>query len=218
MIQLLKNIGVGFLVSFIGSLPLGYLNLVGFEVWEESGTEGLTYYLLGVISIEVFVIYFTLIFAEKLAAKKKLIKSIELFSILFMLLLAVIFYSKSQATHNTNYLSEHPDYSPFWLGVTLNCVNFIQLPFWVGWNLYVINAGFISTKKSLKYYYVAGTLAGTFLGMLLFVMSLNLVMTESGSFSAYIVSYIIPLLFIGFALFQAIRYYKKYYSVGTLRK
>ena len=56
--QNLKNIFVGFLVSFIGSIPLGYLNVVGFQVYEKSGLSPTVLYLLGVIIIEFFVIYF----------------------------------------------------------------------------------------------------------------------------------------------------------------
>ena len=57
--QILKNISVGFLVSFIGSIPLGYLNIVGYEVYKSFGLNETIFYLLGVISIEFFVIYFT---------------------------------------------------------------------------------------------------------------------------------------------------------------
>jgi hypothetical protein len=63
--QILKNIFVGFLVSFIGSIPLGYLNIVGYEVYKSFGLNETIFYLHGVISIEFFVIYFTLIFANK---------------------------------------------------------------------------------------------------------------------------------------------------------
>ena len=58
----IKNILVGFLVSFIGSIPLGYLNVIGFEIYKYQGLTTTIFYLLGVICIEFFVIYCTLIF------------------------------------------------------------------------------------------------------------------------------------------------------------
>ena len=69
--QNIKNIVVGFLVSFVGSIPLGYLNVVGFEIYSKRGLLTTFCFLLGVILIEFFVIFFTLIFANKLAANKK---------------------------------------------------------------------------------------------------------------------------------------------------
>jgi hypothetical protein len=65
--QNIKNIFVGFLVSFIGSIPLGYLNVVGFDIYAQKGMQSTIWYLLGVICIEFIVIFFTLIFAKKLA-------------------------------------------------------------------------------------------------------------------------------------------------------
>ena len=76
--KIIKNILVGFLVSFIGSVPLGYLNIIGFEIYSELGINSLVFYLLGVISVEVFVIYFTLIFANRLVSNKKMMKIMEL--------------------------------------------------------------------------------------------------------------------------------------------
>ncbi len=89
-----KNLLVGFFVSFIGLIPLGYLNIVGYHIYNDRGIFSLIWYLLGVIVIEAFVIYITLLFAEKLSEKKKLIRYIELFSIFFMLLLAYILFKR----------------------------------------------------------------------------------------------------------------------------
>ena len=82
--QLLKNIFVGFLVSFLGSIPLGYLNVVGFEIYQRVGLLSTLYYLGGVILIEFVVILSTLLFAKKLMENKRLLKFIEGFSVFFM--------------------------------------------------------------------------------------------------------------------------------------
>jgi hypothetical protein len=47
-----KKILVGFSVRFIGLNPLGYLNIVGFEIYSAFGVEDLLLYLLGVICVE----------------------------------------------------------------------------------------------------------------------------------------------------------------------
>ena len=52
--QNLKNISVGFLVSFIGSIPLGYLNVVGYNIFNSSGLSATVNYLLGVVFIARF--------------------------------------------------------------------------------------------------------------------------------------------------------------------
>ncbi|MBC7607111.1 MAG: hypothetical protein H7199_09170 [Burkholderiales bacterium] len=212
----LKNAGVGFLVSFVGSIPLGYLNIVGLQIYAPSGTVALIYYLLGVISIEGLVIYATLIFANKLASNHKLLRLISLFSILFMLLLAYVFYAQAKGeTTDTGALAKYLGFSSYLIGVILSSLNFIQIPFWLGWNLYLLNAKYIVVEKQGKYSYVAGTLGGTFFGMLVLVRLLDFITGGTNIFSKHLLSHFIPLLFLGMAVYQMFQYYRKYY--GSLR-
>ncbi|MCF6130324.1 hypothetical protein L1S35_11625 [Flavobacterium sp. AS60] len=208
--QNLKNIAVGFLVSFIGSIPLGYLNVVGFQVYDKAGLFPTALYLFGVIIIEFFVIYFTLIFANKLAANKKLTKYIEGFSIVFMFVLAYVFYSSANAKSD---FSTSFNYAPFLLGIVLSCLNFVQIPFWTGWNLYLLNGNYIEISKSRKYFYVFGTITGTFCGMLVLILSLHYFASNVDFLSKYLMQIIIPLVFVGLGFFQGIKYWMKHKKV-----
>lgn len=207
--QNLKNIGVGFLVSFIGSIPLGYLNVVGFDIYSQKGLMPTVWYLLGVICIEFLVIYFTLIFAKKLAANFKLTKYIEGFSVLFMFILAAVFYFGSNS--KTEYATVF-HYSAFVLGLVLSCLNFIQIPFWTGWNLFLLNGNYIEISKIGKYFYLSGTIAGTFFGMLTLILSLHYFATNVAFLSKYLMQIIIPLVFFGLGILQAVKFYRKYFK------
>jgi threonine/homoserine/homoserine lactone efflux protein len=121
------------------------------------------------------------------------------------------FYSKG-AVSNHNYLSKYDGRSAFVVGVILNSLNFVQLPFWIGWNLYLVNGGYISSQKGLKFFYIGGTLIGTFFGMLTFIFSLDLAAQKSDAFSGSLMSHVVPLFFLGFALFQSWKCYRKYYA------
>lgn len=202
---------MGFVVSFLGSIPLGYLNFIGFEIYTEFGINNLLLYLLGVISIEALVIYFTLIFANKLANNKKLMKAIDIFGVFFLFLLAYSFYAHSNQTiSNQHYLEEYIIYSPFVIGLFLSSINFLQLPFWTGWNLYLINGKYINVNGKLKFLYILGTLGGTFLGMLALVFFLNTISQNADGFSTYLMPVIIPILFIVMAILQGYKVFKKY--------
>jgi threonine/homoserine/homoserine lactone efflux protein len=209
--KILKNIFVGFLVSFVGSVPPGYLNIVGFQIYQKSGISDVLFFLTGIIVIEMIVIYSTLLFAKRLSENLKLLKIIDIFSIFFMLLLAFLFYSQSNNSFSKkDYLSEFIAYSPFVIGILLNSLNFIQLPFWTSWNLYLINNKYITVEKNLKIYYVLGTLIGTFFGMLTLILGLNELTANSETLSTLMLSTIIPLFFVGMAIFQIYKYQKKY--------
>src|SRR3954463_5537717 len=131
--KLLKNIGVGFLVSFMGSVPLGYLNVIGYQVYIRNGMHDTIFFLLVVMSVEALVIYFTLISMDKLIKNKKILKWIEGFSVLFMFVIAYVFYASSSATvTQSEILNRYAAYPPYIIGIILSCFNFIQLPFWTG--------------------------------------------------------------------------------------
>lgn len=213
----LKNISVGFVVSFLGSIPLGYLNLAGLEIYSKSGLNNLIFFLFGVVFVETFVIYFTLIFAKQLVRNKKLMKIIDLFSVVFMFVLAYVFYfSYNQTTKSDINLRDYLMYSPFMIGVVLNCFNVLQFPFWTSWNLYLLNGKYISIEKKLKYYYIAGTLIGIFLGMFSLIILLQTIFHRANQFSKYIMPVIIPLFFIVLGSIQVYKVYKKYFKSATL--
>jgi hypothetical protein len=210
--QNLKNIGVGFLVSFLGSIPLGYLNVIGFDIYTSSGMMATIFYLIGVICIEFGVIFLTLIFADKLFRKQKLLKFIEAFSVIFMFVLAYVFYSSgsSEETNRTVFSAIGQNF--FLAGIVYSCLNFIQIPFWLSWNLYLLNNKYIEIPGSRKYVYVFGTIAGTFSGMLALILALHYFASNVDFLSRYLMQIIIPVVFLGLGVFQAIKFYRKYYS------
>lgn len=206
----LKNIIVGFLVSFVGSIPLGYLNLIGFEVYTLFGFQRLIPYLLGVISVEVFVVYFTLVFAAQLVKKRILLRAIRFFSVLFMFVLAYFFYTNaahgSGKSGNFHYFQEQASYLT---GLFLSVLNFTQIPFWLGWNLYLLSGGYIGKAAAHQSLYILGTAIGTFLGMMVLILLLATLSVQSSFFAVYLQRFIIPGVFVAMGIFQAIRIIKE---------
>ena len=211
--QIIKNIAVGFTVSFLGSLPLGFLNIVGLEVYGALGLKAVTLFILGIIVIEAIVCYYTLIFANELAQNKKLMKWIEVFGIFFFLIIAFVFYNQSTDTaHGGGFLENYQGWNMFWLGVFLNCLNFLQVPFWLAWNLYFINGKYISIHKRLKFYYVGGTMVGVFFGMLFIIYFLDKISKQIAFLTDNLIPVIFPVFFIVMAIIQSYKVFRKYFS------
>jgi hypothetical protein len=208
----LKNIVVGFLVSFIGSVPLGYLNVIGFDIYTQKGISATIHYLLGVILIELLVIYLTLIFAKRLADNKKLTQFIEGFSIIFMLVLATVFYVGSSPTNHNRTVFSNIQHFYFLSGILFSGFNFIQIPFWTGWNLWLLNGKHIEISGVRKYGYLLGTIVGTFCGMLSLIVSLYYFSANIDFLSKYLMKIIIPTVFLGLGMFQLFKFFRKYYT------
>lgn len=210
---MLKNVFFGFLVSFLGSLPLGYLNIVGVAILGHSKWQSLMLYLLGVILVEVVVVYGTIFFVNQLVANKKWMKNIDFFAIFFLLGLAVVFrLSSNDSVASVDFLKEYVAYSSFFIGLVLCAFNFLQIPFWVGWNLYLVNANRIVLTRQLQHFYLLGIIIGTFLGMLLAIVVLDSLAQKNFSFTSYILPVFIPIFFVVLAIFQIKKVYQKYLS------
>ncbi len=209
--RILKNLFFGFLVSFLGSLPLGYLNIIGVEVYTNYFLESLIFYLIGVLCIEAVVIYFTIVFANQLITNKKWMKNIDFFAVVFLVGLSFLFFKgASPSIQQSDYIKDYIQYSTFVIGMVLCAFNFLQIPFWVGWNLFLLNANRIDLQGTLKLYYIVGTLVGTFFGMLLAIVVLSELSTVDFSFTRYILPVVVPVFFLVLAALQARKVYIKY--------
>ncbi len=201
----LKNILVGFAVSFVGSIPLGYLNVIGLEFYSDKNLSPIFHYLLGVVVIEVIVIYLTLKLAEKLTLNSKWKQRISVFTIVFLLLLTFSFYSNNDVdVTNTpkTLFKEGLMIYPLLTGLLFSTLNFAQIPFWFSWNLYLINESYITISKPHVAFYLVGAIIGTFLGMLTLISSLSKVITYSNNYIPF--TRYIWIIFLVLALFQLV--------------
>jgi hypothetical protein len=210
--KILKNIFFGFSVGFLGSIPVGYLNIIGIQIYKNKGILELIFYLFGVISIEVLVIYFTLIFAKKLSENIKLKKQIALFELCFYIVLAFLFYNCFDFSITSNHKTlNFAGYSTFFIGLILNSFNFMQIPFWTTWNLYLLSKNLIIIEKKLKYYYLIGTFFGVFFGMLFLVLILSNIILNFNTEATIIFKKILPLFLILISIVKGFKFQKKYF-------
>lgn len=207
MISSLKNIALGLVLSYLGSLPMGYLNLVGYQVYQKSGWESMAQYLLGVVVIEMGIIYVTFRFAQKLITYRKLHRALEALSAVFMVVLAVVFFTQPQTLTAVDF-QQHA--TPLLLGILLSGVNIIQLPFWTGWNLWLLQKEYLVRNRVV--FYIVGAGIGTFLGMLTLILALDFFASQFLTFSRYLFTLILPLFFFAMGSYQGIAYWRKYYN------
>lgn len=209
--KILKNTFVGFLVSFAGSVPLGYLNIAGYEIFAYKGWSALLPYVGGVIAVEAIIIYGTLAFADLLSSKERLIRGIEIFSIVFMFTLSILFFIKTGNASDEVFFRRYFDHSPFVIGLILSAMNFMQLPFWMAWNLYVVNNNHAKTSGNLKLFYLIGTLIGSSAGIIGISVTLDYAGRSSAYLSENIIPYLFPVVFAIIGIVQSIQFYRKYY-------
>ncbi len=206
----IKNFFVGIVVSFAGSLPLGYLNVIASIIFVSKGLLPVLEFIGGVIVVEAIVIYFTITGAVWLTSRIVLMKWIQYFTIFFLIALAIIFFlqppnigSQNDTELNTSAINY------FIKGLGLSAINFIQIPFWSGWNIYLVTNKWLNTEKYLRIVYVIGAIVGTTIGMITFVYVASYALEKGSGVLQNISNYFLPGIFLLMALFHLIQLIRK---------
>ena len=100
---------LGFLISLIGSLPIGYLNVIGLQILVERGHLAIASFILGIIAVEFFVLNVVSFGAKWLVKQKKLLLFIDVFTILFFTSIASYFINNISNDMNFEITSAIPE-------------------------------------------------------------------------------------------------------------
>src|SRR5579871_2940490 len=141
MIRYLKLFGYVLTISFLGSLPVGTLNINVAGLVINKRIPDAFAFALGAILVEMIVVRIALATVKKLKALKHLYKFFNGITCLILFLFAgMILYAalRMQKLETTLPLtSQHP----FLSGLILSVLNPLHLPFWIGWTAILQSKG-----------------------------------------------------------------------------
>ena len=150
---------IGFWISFLGTLPVGYLDLIALRIFIAQSWGGLLGYVLGVVLIEAVVIYVTFWGAERLLKNARILLWIDIFAVRFMLALALSYLPRQTDALPIVLPTLDTQASPLVLGLWFSTLNVLQISFWAGWNVFLLEKKKISPQN--LYFYIIGGLLGT---------------------------------------------------------
>jgi threonine/homoserine/homoserine lactone efflux protein len=168
MNKYLQTAIAGFCVSLSGTLPLGTLNATALQISLQQGVLAALQFSLGVVAVEGLYLAITLYAVGWVQSRHKLLHYLQHLTLLVFFAIALAYaYKACQPISNDAVL---PVAQHAWLqGFALSAVNPAQFPFWIGWNTVLVNKGLLQLTKASKRVYVAAAVAGTFLGLCLFI-------------------------------------------------
>jgi threonine/homoserine/homoserine lactone efflux protein len=172
------------------------------------GLQPALVFAAGLVVADIFYIYITLLAMQWIQRQKKLFKALEWITLLIVIALAVANFRAGfqQAVHKNVLLSN--DVPRFVLGIVLNGVNPLQIPFWFGWSTVLF------TKKILlprwKHYHVfcSGATIGMYTATLLFIFGGRLIADKINN-NQDVVYFVIGGVFVITAFIQIWKMWKK---------
>lgn len=159
---------LGFGISLMGALPLGYINVISLQILLEQGSWATVSFISGIVFIEFFVLKAVSFGAKWLVEQKKLLLFIDVFTIVFFLGIAVYFVTNIGTDKNFSLSQLQLAQFPFILGLLLNSLNFIQWPYWSGIYIYLFRTEKLDPRCNDNSLFIMGAMIGTLIGMLIF--------------------------------------------------
>lgn len=159
----------GMFISFLGTLPMGTLNISAMQISVTDGIRPALYFSIGALLVEVIYVRLTLVAISWFRQHKKLLKGMEWATLLIILALALAsFYTAMNPSIKSNPILSNSVHR-FWLGAGMSAVNPLQIPFWFGWSTVLANRGVLTRENNNYIVYILGIGIGTFIGHCIFI-------------------------------------------------
>jgi threonine/homoserine/homoserine lactone efflux protein len=208
MPKLLRIFITGLFISFLGTLPLGTMNIAAMQISVSDGLRPALYFAAGVLIVEIIYVRLSLVAMSWIRKNQRLFKILEWVTLLIIVALAISsFVAAADPVVKKNVVLSNTLHR-FWLGTTMSALNPMQIPFWFGWSTVLFTKKVLQPKNSHYNMYILGIGIGTFVGMCLFVFGGRLLVDTLNS-KQNVISWIIGGIFSLTAIIQAWRMFKK---------
>lgn len=147
------NFAIGLLVSFLGTLPLGVLNITIMRVSLLQGLRSALQFALACALVELVYSYLSVELTQSLIQFPALKPLTEVVAAITLLGMGIYYIRKNNSLPTTDQRSIRP----FFLGVLLSVVNVVAFPFWILYTTLLQAKGYVGIMDtSLVMLYVLG--------------------------------------------------------------
>lgn len=170
MMKFFKIFCWGLMISFLGSLPLGTLNVAAMQIGIQESIMDAVYFSLGSLLVEMIYVRISLVGIDWIRKQDKLMKAMEWLTLVIILALAIgSFMAAAQdgAEAKNEFLKNNMH--RFLLGMLMSAINPVQIPFWFGWSTVLFTKKILEPVKSQYNSYIIGIGIGTLLGNCVFI-------------------------------------------------
>jgi threonine/homoserine/homoserine lactone efflux protein len=159
----------GMIVSFLGSLPLGTLNVAAMQISVQESVQNAILFSLGSLTVEMIYVRISLVGINWVRKQKKLFRWMEWITVAIVLALAIGSFAAAMKPHAAKNVILNNTINRYLLGVMLSAINPVQIPFWFGWSTVLFTKNILQPKNSFYNIYIFGIGLGTLMGNFVFI-------------------------------------------------
>jgi threonine/homoserine/homoserine lactone efflux protein len=200
--KLLHIFITGLFISFLGTLPLGTLNVAAMQIAVTDGIRPALYFALGALLVEMCYVRLSLVAMDWVRKHKKLFRWLEWLTLLIIAALAVTtFIAAAHPSGEGKNVILSSTMHRFLLGLTMSAVNPMQIPFWFGWSTVLFTRKVLQPRNAHYNMYILGIGIGTFVGNCIFIFG-GYLMVDQLNANQHVLNWIIGSIFAVTAIIQ----------------
>jgi threonine/homoserine/homoserine lactone efflux protein len=168
--KLIKIFSWGLLISFLGSLPLGTLNVAAMQLGIQESIKSAMLFSFGSLLVEMIYVRISLIGIDWVRKQDKLMRAMEWISLAIVIALAIgSFYAALSSGEAAKNPILDNNLNRFLLGALGCAINPVVIVFWFGWSTVLFTKKILLPQHAHYNMYIIGIGLGTLAGNALFI-------------------------------------------------
>jgi threonine/homoserine/homoserine lactone efflux protein len=205
MAKIIKIFFWGLVISFLGSLPLGTLNVAAMQIGIQESIKEALYFSFGSLLVEMIYVRISLVGIDWVRKQERLMKIMEWVTLVIIIALAVgSFIAAAKGGQDAKNVFLQNNMHRFLLGMFMCAVNPVQIPFWFGWSTVLFTKKILEPKKGQYNSYIVGIGIGTLLGNGVFIFGGKWMVQRIANSQQYL-NWVIGAIFAITAIIQLIK-------------
>jgi threonine/homoserine/homoserine lactone efflux protein len=204
----LKIFLVGLLISLLGSLPLGTMNVVAMQIALREGPAPALIFSGAAVLVEMIYARIALVGIHWVQKHLLLFRLFQWLTVLLLLALALASLIAAIRMSGMGKLIPIQPISPILLGLLLSATNPMHIIFWFGWSGLLMEKKILVPRNVIYNIYVAGIGIGSIVGYMVFVFGGNFLVNQMKA-NQNMLNWVIGLILLLTALIQWIKIMKR---------
>ena len=170
MIEIFKVFFIGLLISFLGQLPLGNMNLTATQLSVQENFRSAWKYGVGIVLVEIIYLRLALTGMDWVVEHKQLFTIMGWLTVIVFVVLGVLAFvmARKQSSAKKGLLLNNK-MNRFLLGVAVSGINPAQIPFWFLWSTQLLNSKVLLPTNAQFNLFTAGAGLGSLAGLAVYI-------------------------------------------------
>jgi len=171
MLEVIRIFFTGLVISLLGALPLGTLNVIAMQISVQETSRNAIKFSLGVALVEIIYVRISLKAMNWVMNNQRLFYILECITVLLFIVLAISSFVTAGKSRNKKNILLNNNMNRFILGFTMSAINPVQVPFWFIWSTYLLSNAILKPLELQYNFYTAGIGIGTLIGLGIFIFA-----------------------------------------------